>query len=374
MSARLEPLYEAFEGGGLRLPNRFLMAPMTRYFSPGGTPGANVAAYYQRRAEGGVGLIITEGSWIDEVAAANDDRCPRFYGADALAGWKKVVEQVHAVGGRIVPQLWHSGAQRKVTDHPRPGVPPRSPSGLQGPGLKVGEAMTQRDIDATIDAYARAAASAQALGFDGIELHAAHGYLIDTFFWDGSNLRTDRYGGDLLNRTRFAVEIVQECRRRVGPSFPIILRFSQWKLPDYSARLFHMPGDLGVFVDRLGDAGVDVFHCSVRRYWEPAFDGSPRTLAGWTKHLSGRPTITVGSVGLGEPMGPSVVRARPASLERLVDLFEQGEFDLVAVGRMLIVDPSYVSRLRHVPADEMPAFSPDMVRTHLGTSGPDELY
>ena len=370
----LEALFEPFAWGGLSLPNRFVMAPMTRYFSPGGIPGADVAAYYQRRVLGGVGLILTEGAWIDTRTAANDDRCPRMYGEQALAGWKLVVDAVHAAGGKIMAQLWHVGAQRKPGDAPYPGMFPQSPSGLRGPGLAVGEPMTQADIDSTIDAYARAADTARTLGFDGIELHAAHGYLIDQYFWAGSNRRTDRYGGNLANRTRFGVEIVQECRRRVGPGFPILLRFSQWKLPDYNARLFDSPDELGLFLELLGHAGVDMFHCSVRRYWEPAFPGSTRTLAGWTRRLSGKPTITVGSVGLSEAMGPSLLQARAASLKPLAELYLQGEFDLVAIGRMLIVNPDYVMRIRHESPQDLPAFSPAMVRTHLGNGGPNELH
>ena len=133
--------------------------------------------------------------------------------------------------------------------------------------------MTQSDIDATIDAYARAAEYAQKMGCDGIELHAAHGYLIDQFFWARTNSRTDRYGGNLMQRTRFAVEIVEEIRRRVGCSFPIGLRFSQWKYGDYSVQLFDSPHDLEEFLEPLTGAGVDIFHASTRRYLDAAFEG-----------------------------------------------------------------------------------------------------
>jgi 2,4-dienoyl-CoA reductase-like NADH-dependent reductase (Old Yellow Enzyme family) len=374
VNAFLKPLFQPFRGGGLDLKNRFVMAPMTRYFAPNGVPDERNAQYYKRRAVGGVGLIITEGVWINHVAAGNDARCPRFYGDDALAGWKLTVDAVHDAGAKVVPQLWHVGAQKKIDDGPNIGTFPSSPSGLQGPNIHVGSAMTQADIDAAIDAYASGAADAKRLGFDGVELHAAHGYLIDQFFWPGSNLRTDGYGGGIANRVRFAVEIIEECRRRVGHSFPILLRFSQWKLPDYKARLFDAPDELEAFLDQLAAAGVDVFHVSVRRYWEPAFEGSPLTLAGWTKRISGKPTITVGSVGLSEAMGPALLKSVPDNLERVAHLFQNGEFDLVALGRMLIVNPEFVHRIRHEPIDAMQAFSPDMIRTHLGAGGPNELY
>lgn len=377
MSAGLLSLFESFDGAGLRLHNRFVMAPMSRYFSPQGVPEPAVIDYYRRRAEAGVSLIITEGAWIDDVAAANDDRVPCFYGEDALAQWRRVVDDVHGAGGKIVPQLWHTGAQKKLTDGPGRGIAPRSPSGLQGPGLLVGQPMTQRDIDNVIEAYGSAAATARTLGFDGLELHAGHGYLIDQFFWHGSNLRTDRYGGaGIGDRVRFGEEVVQECRRSVGPDFPILLRFSQWKIPDFDARLFHTPAELDVFLDRLAAAGVDMFHCSVRRYWDEAFEGSARTLAGWTRHLSGKPTITVGSVGLSEALSLQGSVAQPASLDRLVALYERGEFDLVAIGRMLIVEPRFVERIRDGRLEQLPAFTPSLIRTHFTETkgGPKELY
>lgn len=134
-----------------------------------------------------------------------------------------------------------------------------------------------------IAAFAQAADDAKRIGFDGIELHGAHGYLIDQFFWGKTNRRTDRYGGDLVDRTRFAVEIVKACRRAVGPDYPIALRFSQWKSSDYTAKLAETPDELARFLAPLANAGVDIFHCSTRRCWESEFIGSDLNLAGWTK-------------------------------------------------------------------------------------------
>ena len=277
----MDILFRPFDGGGLRLPNRIVMAPMTRCFSPGGVPGENVAAYYRRRAEGGVGLIVTEGAWIPHWAASNDDSAPRFHGEDALAGWKRVVEQVHGAGGRIAPQLWHVGLSRKPdvenlyvqqTDYSRAV----SPSGILDIGNKVSEPMAEAEIEAVAAAYAQAAADAERLGFDGVELHGAHGYLIDQFFWAETNWRADRYGGDQVARTRFAVEVVRAIRARVARDFPLIFRFSQWKLQDYAARMIDTPAGLEAFLAPLVDAGVDVFHCSQRRFWLPEFEGGGR--------------------------------------------------------------------------------------------------
>ena len=360
-----DPLFKPFAVKNLHLPNRVVMAPMTRSYSPGGIPGPDVAAYYRRRAENQVGLIITEGTLINHPASTNDPRVPRFYGEAALAGWARVVDEVHAAGGRIMPQLWHVGCVRKKGDQPNPEALPIGPSGLYKPGVKVVEPMSVAEIEALIAAFAQAAADARRLGFDGIELHGAHGYLIDQFFWEGTNQRTDRYGGDMVARTRFAVDIIRACRRAVGPDFPIVLRFSQWKQQDYAARLAPTPQLLGKFLAPLVDAGVDVFHCSTRRFWEPEFEGSALNLAGWTKKLTGKPTITVGSVSLDTDMF-AAFRGQGAaitSIDKLIEMIARDEVDLVAVGRALLVDPAWATKVHKNRMDKLLPFTPESLKT-----------
>jgi 2,4-dienoyl-CoA reductase-like NADH-dependent reductase (Old Yellow Enzyme family) len=343
-------LFEPFALKSLRLPNRLAMAPMTRSFSPGGVPGADVAAYYKRRAENAVGLILTEGVGIDHAAALNDPKVPQFHGAEALAGWAKVVAAVKSVGGHIMPQLWHVGIMRRVGSEPNPAVKPVAPSGFARPGKPLVDPMAARDIADVIAAYARGAAEAQRLGFDGIEIHAAHGYLIDQFFWATTNIRGDRYGGSVSARATFAAEIVKACRAATGPDFPILLRFSQWKQQDYAARLAPTPQELEQFLTPLVDAGVDMFHASTRRFWQPEFDGSNLNLAGWTKKLTGRAVMTVGSIGLDqdfiETFGAKGAGHSSETLKRLNDMVAKNEVDLAAVGRALIVDPAWVVKLR----------------------------
>ena len=138
----------------------------------------------------------------------------------------------------------------------------------------------------------------------------AHGYLIDQFFWSPLNQRTDRYGGSPRARGQFGAEVVAECRRRVGPDFPILLRISDWKLIDYRRRLAENPQELEELLAPLVDAGVDLFDCSQRRFWEPTFAGSDLNLAGWTKKVTGVPTMTVGSVGLDCDLMESFVEGR----------------------------------------------------------------
>ncbi|WP_280219649.1 NADH:flavin oxidoreductase [Nocardia neocaledoniensis] len=351
---------------GLTVPNRIAMAPMTRMFSPNGVPGEDVRSYYARRAAAGVGLIVTEGTYVGHDSAGNSDRVPRFHGEEQLAGWAKVAADVHAAGGTIVPQLWHIGMVRNQGEPPFADAPAVGPSGIGVDGTEgAGKAMTQADLDDVIGAFAEAAAAAERIGFDGVELHGAHGYLLDQFFWAGSNRREDAYGGDPVARTRFAAEIVAAVRAVVSPEFPVILRYSQWKQQDYRARLADTPQELEAILAPLVAAGVDAFHASTRRYWLPEFDGSDLNLAGWTKKLTGLPTITVGSVGLDGDFLRAFTGegAELGSIDNLLDRMERDEFDMVAVGRALLQDPEWAAKVLAGRTDELKPYDAAALKT-----------
>jgi len=343
----VRPLFRPFRLNQLELANRVVMAPMTRRFSPGGVPTSEVAEYYRRRAEGGVGLIITEGTTINRPAASNDEAIPNFHTPASLEGWASVVSGVHAAGSRIALQLWHQGLLRMPGSGPHPEAP------TEGPAEAGNEnAMGDIAIGATIGAFASAASDAKRIGFDAVELHGAHGYLIDQFLWAASNRRDDAYGGNAAQRTRFAVEIVQAVRAAVGPDFPVIFRFSQWKQQDYSARLAKTPEMLAKLLEPLTNAGVDMFHASTRHYWDAEFAGSNLNLAGWTRKLTGKPTISVGSVGLAGPDFMAQLRgtssgAPVGNLDDLLRRLDRDEFDLIAVGRALISDPQWLAKIRN---------------------------
>jgi 2,4-dienoyl-CoA reductase-like NADH-dependent reductase (Old Yellow Enzyme family) len=372
LTERTPVLFEPVRIGTLTLPNRIVMAPMTRALSPGGVPGPDVAEYYRRRAADGVGLIITEGTWVPHPAAANEADVPRMYGPAALEGWAEVVRAVHQHGGHIFAQLWHVGQFRQpelenLYDTSKPQVDPGQqvgPSGLVGglgsALLQEGRPATTTDIDAIVDAYASAATNAHRLGFDGIELHGAHGYLLDQFFWDVTNQRTDRYGGSIPERVRLIVEIADEIRRRVGPQWPVSLRISQWKQQDYKAQLFRTPRELEQFLAPLIDVGIDVFHCSQRRFWEGEF-GTDLNLAGWVKKISGKPTISVGSVTATTEHIEALLgnTGTTAGIDRLLDVMERGDFDMIAVGRGLLADPHWVQKIRRGAIDELVAYTVD---------------
>jgi 2,4-dienoyl-CoA reductase-like NADH-dependent reductase (Old Yellow Enzyme family) len=277
-------------------------------------------------------------------------------------------------------QIWHAGLLRgkgpdeKLFNDHLPSVGPSGwalplvhPIGWQAAiteAQKLSEPMTQTQIDTVIEAFGQAAEDAKRIGCDGIHIHAAHGYLIDEFFWEKMNFRADKYGGDLVSRTRFAAEVIQECRRRVGPDYPIFFRYSQFKMQDYQARLANTPQELERFLAPLTDAGVDLFDCSQRRFWEPEFAGSDLNLAGWTKKLCGKPTMTVGSVGLeqanfveGEFMSLSDSRLGIARLNTLVEMLERGDFDLVAVARAIVTNPALPNLLMHREFNKLKAYS-----------------
>jgi 2,4-dienoyl-CoA reductase-like NADH-dependent reductase (Old Yellow Enzyme family) len=364
-------LFQPLRIKSLQLDNRIVMAPMTRNFSPDNIPDANVAEYYRRRAAGGVGLIMSEGTTIGRPAANNYlPRIPAFHGA-ALDGWKKVIDAVHGAKGKMGAQLWHTGSVTSAQSGDWvPDGPAESPSGLEAPGNAYGKSMTDADIADAIAAFADAARDARLLGFDLCELHAAHGFLVDQFFWNATNRRQDNWGGRTLGeRSRFAAEILKAMRAAVGPDFPIFVRVSQWKSQDYGVKLANTPDELAQWLQPLVDAGADVLDCSQRRFWEAEFpdvDGEDGlNLAGWAKKLTGAVTISVGSVGLdGDLLSAFAGQgALPASLDKLVARMERKEFDLIAVGRALLSDPLWARKIEQGDHASLQPFEPASLAT-----------
>lgn len=353
--------------GSMELPNRLVMAPMTRGQSPAGVPDENVAAYYARRAAAGTGLIITEGTYVDDPSAGDRANVPLFHGEAALAGWSNVVSAVHEAGGRIMPQIWHVGIQRQAGDPPFPEAPSIGPSGIALDGTpQAGQGLSLADIERIIGVFAEAARQAERIGFDGVEIHGAHGYLIDQFLWERTNERTDTYGGSRTERTKFAADIIAATRERVSPDFPVVLRFSQWKVDHYNAKIAETPDELQAMLTPLVEAGVDAFHASGRRYWEPEFpeSGSDLNVGGWTRKLSGKPVITVGSVGLDTVFDPATLAStNVASVEGLAERLERDEFDLVAVGRALLADPEWSRKVLDGREAELIPFTREALTT-----------
>lgn len=356
----VESLFQPFTIKNLTVKNRFVLAPMSRYKNDDGIPNDDFAEYHRERAAGDLGLTITGATAIDRPAANNHPKLANINEA-SREGWKKTVAAVHDAGGPIVLQLWHAGSLHNVDPDFKPG-PLESPSGLEAPGKKVGEPMTDSEIADCIDAYVRATVMAEEIGFDSVEIHAAHGFLLDEFFWDGTNRRQDIWGGSTLaERSRFPLEVTKAVKAALDPDKPLFMRFSQWKEQDYEVKLVNDPAEMETWLSLFVDAGVDILDCSQRRFWEAEFPGSELNFAGWAKKLTGVPVITTGSVGLSTDVMSFLYgeTAKRTPLDELVRRFEAGEFDLVAVGRALLADPEWIIKIREGREGEMEDLKPE---------------
>lgn len=333
----VDMLFRGFTHRKIELPTRLVMAPLPRLLSQNGVPTAEMLRYYLRRAQHMVGLIITEPVAVDDSASAADAGMARFYGGAALRAWKGVCRAVHSTPCRIAPQLCHVGMLRPAQgDMPFSASPAIGPSGIDPlTGEQRGESMSKTRIRSVVQAFASAAAAAKQIGFDAVEINGGQCCLIEQFLRAETNHRTDEYGGDQLGRTRFATEIIHAVRKAVGSHFPVIFRISQHAAA--AARLSPLvsnPSELEQLLMPLRDAGVDIFACSGTSVDTPVFPGSALTLAGWVRRITGLPVITEGGVG-------SELRELDALLQR----FRMNEFDLLAVGRALLADAEWGSKV-----------------------------
>lgn len=221
-------LFDSFDLSGVQLANRIVMAPLTRNRSPGAIPQLINATYYAQRAS--AGLIITEGTAISPQAQGYAN-VPGLYTQAALDGWRTVTDAVHAAGGKIVVQLWHVGRVSHQSLQPN-NQPPVAPSAIQaqsktylinaddGHGgfvpTSLPRALASSELPGIVEDYRCAARAGIEAGFDGVEIHAANGYLIDQFLRSNSNQRNDEYGGSIKNRARFLFEVVEAITDEIG--------------------------------------------------------------------------------------------------------------------------------------------------------------
>jgi 2,4-dienoyl-CoA reductase-like NADH-dependent reductase (Old Yellow Enzyme family) len=348
------PLFTPFRVNGVTLPNRFVMPAMQRGMAADGDPSRALAQVYRDRVEGGVGLVISESTAIDHYSANWQPNAVRME-PRTLASWRRVIGSVKDAGGVFFQQLWHPGAMRVPGPDEVPfDRPSLSPSGLIQAGSESGRGMTREEMVEIRDAYVQAALIAKGLGADGIEVHGAHGYLLDQFLWEETNRRADEYGGDeLIDRLRFPAEVVAAIRYAVGPDYPISYRFSQWKEVDFEAHVVSSPAELELVISTLRRAGVDLFNVSARRFhraeWPELGDLG---LAGWARSLTDAAIIAVGSVGLSNDLaselwlGADTVPDTARSVAGLIERFNRDEFDLVAVGRAHLADADWVNKVR----------------------------
>ena len=345
------PLLQPLQVRGLQLRNRFVMPGMQRYWCVDGAPDQRLCEYYRRRVLGGVSLVISESCAVDHPSATKNPTFARISPGTREA-WRRCVAGIHEAGGAMFLQLWHQGAVNYGGDaESNPDFVALSPSGLPHPGETFGRAATKAELSSIKRAFVRGALDAAEIGADGVELHSAHGFLLDQFLWPGTNLRIDRYGGPAITgRATFVAEVARAVREATGPDFAISIRISQWKESDYDAKIVEEPGELEQLVSMLRSAGVDIFHASTRRFWAPEWKGSDLGLAGWVKSFTDAPVIAVGSVGLDIDVMASLdgQEGRPTGASRIAELvrrFQRGDFDLVSVGRSQIGDPEWVTKV-----------------------------
>jgi 2,4-dienoyl-CoA reductase-like NADH-dependent reductase (Old Yellow Enzyme family) len=368
VSDNLDVLFTPLKLRDLTLRNRFVVPGMQRGFMNDGSPTQKMIDYMRRCAAGGAGLIISESTSPDHPSAYWQPVMGRVE-AGTLGAWKKVIDAVKSEGAAFLLQLWHPGSMRKVAPgHPLADYPAFSPSGLIQLGRPHGRAMTREDLAELKAAYVQAALHAQELGADGIEVHSAHGYLLDQFLWSETNRREDEYGGrTLAERARYSAEIAGDIRKATGDRFVISYRFSQFKEVDYGATVAASPDDLRGMLKLLRGVGVDMFNVSSRRFYKPEWPDSEHpdySIAEWAKSLTDAPVMTCGSVGLNVDMFANLFDDQEPSemsaerhLRMLADKVRRGSLDLVGVGRTHIANNDFVNKVRERRFSDMALFN-----------------
>jgi 2,4-dienoyl-CoA reductase-like NADH-dependent reductase (Old Yellow Enzyme family) len=356
VTATLDTAFSEFRLGPFVLKNRIVMAPLTRQSADAdGTPNDEMTAYYARRARGGVGLIITEGTFQnDDLNCAAYLSQPGIANAKHIAGWKKVVDAVHSHNVPIILQLMHGG---RVCD-PRclhEGTQPVTASDTQSPGWVLytdtdeemhnrglagqwpkvtfppARALTKDEISRIADGFAEGAARAVEAGFDGVEIHGANGYLLYQFIHPKTNHRSDEYGGSAENNVRFAKLVCARVRKAIGPDKIITLRLSQDGVDDFQGA---WPG--GVAYARavgqaLSDVDADALHWSSFNWKDNRATDDSMPMPKALRKASGKVVVVNGGISEG------------AHAEEVVT---SGAGELVAVGRPLFAHPDWPHIIR----------------------------
>ena len=335
-----DPLFQPYSLGKLDLPNRIVMPPMTRSRAsqPGDVPNALMAAYYAQRA--GAGLIVSEGTWISPLGKGYA-WTPGIHTPEQVAGWRTVTDAVHAAGGRIFAQLWHVG--RLSHTSLLGGQAPVSSSALQAKGVNVfvakadgkpgfvqasmPRALGVEEIGAIVEDYRQAARRAMEAGFDGVELHAANGYLVNQFIDSNANDRTDQYGGSLENRLRFLGEVARALVEGTGDAGRVGIRLAP--LTTLNGCVDADPETTYLAAARLlGEIGVGYIHIA-----EADWDDAPHMPPDFKQRLRAAYPGTL--IYAGKYDGE---RARAA--------LQAGWADLIAFGRPFVANPDLPARLQ----------------------------
>jgi N-ethylmaleimide reductase len=338
MSAKL---FSPLTIGTLTLPNRIVMAPLTRNrAAEGDVPHALNVEYYAQRAS--AGLIISEGTQISPEGKGYI-ATPGIYSAEQVAGWRKVTDAVHAQGGRIFAQLWHVGRISHTSLQPD-GKAPVAPSAITAKSktfvaggfvdTSPPRALEIADIKRIVEDYRKAAENADRAGFDGVELHSANGYLIDQFLRDGTNQRTDEYGGSVENRTRFLGEVLAALTSVLAPS-RVGVRFSPFS--NFNDITDSDPlKTFGAAIAKASEFKLGYLHLVEGQTGGPRDQVSPADIAALRGRFNG---VYLANNGYDRA--------------HAIDAVETGKADLIAFGRAFIANPDLVARLeRNAPLNE----------------------
>lgn len=343
-------LFSPVRLGDLELRNRVVMAPLTRNRATRGNdaPNALNVEYYRQRA--GAGLIISEGTQISRQGQGYV-WTPGIYSAEQVAGWKKVTDAVHERGGRIFAQLWHVGRVSHVSLQPD-NAKPVAPSAITAATKTYIESgftetslpreLALDEIPGIVAQYVAAAENARDAGFDGIELHGAHGYLLDQFLRDGSNQRQDAYGGSIENRVRLVLEVI-EAVAKVLPKERIGIRISPVS-PANDARDSNPQALFEHLVRKLDETGIAFIH---------VVEGATR---------EARDYLPFDYQALRKAFRGTYIANNSFTRELAIETIEKDEADLVAFGRLFIANPDLVERLRR----DAPLNEPDVATFYGG--------
>ncbi|MFI6513780.1 tRNA-dihydrouridine synthase [Streptosporangium sp. NPDC050855] len=327
--------------GRLELANRLAVSPMTRVSAtPDGTPTAEMADYYRAYAQGGFSLLITEGTYTDTFFSQGYANQPGIVTDGHVAAWREITARAHAEGAAVVLQLMHAGA---LSQHNRYRQETAGPSAVTPRGQKMPEygghgpwptprEMSQDDIDVAVHGFATSAARARQAGFDGVEVHAANGYLLDQFLTDYTNLRNDRYGGSTANRAGLTAEVISAVRKEVGDDFCVGVRLSQTKVNDFGHRWAGGARDAEVIFSTLAAADPTYLHiASEGRDWiETATLDGGVTITGLARKVTGLPVIANGGMH---------------DLDQAAAVLEDGHADVLSIGRGALANPDLPRRL-----------------------------
>ncbi|WP_075289757.1 alkene reductase [Pararhizobium arenae] len=339
-------LFDPIKIGDIALANRIVMAPLTRNRSPGAVPNTLNATYYEQRAS--AGLLITEATAITHQGQGYAD-VPGLYTQEALDGWKKVTDGVHKAGGKIVVQMWHVGRISHTDLQPNNGKPV-SASAIRaksktylvnedgtGSFAETSEprALELSEIPGIVEDYRKAARAAIDAGFDGVEIHAANGYLIDQFLRSSSNVRTDEYGGSIENRARFLFEVVDVVTKEIGASRTGIRISPVTPANDVSDS---EPQPLFTHVVE-GLAKYDLAYIHVIE----GATGGPRDFQQGDKPFDYKALRSAYEQAGGKA---AWMVNNGYDRQQAIDAVEQGRADLVAFGKPFIANPDLVERLK----------------------------